>query len=152
MRKLFYLLMILTAIFTSCEKDDSNTDNETDGANDGLMTLAELSGQWYVATYQYDGILWTVESNIPSNYNGLEDIFDWDWNFNIGDMTTECGGYFTYDFSKNGNTIKISYQGDNLYTYTIISYSENQLSVIYEDNEEDRGLFNYKGGTITFVK
>jgi len=159
MKKLSYLLLVMftvVLISTSCEEDESLT-LKIDEANAGLMTLAELDGQWYVDTYLYDGTLWTVDSEIPDEYDTdedvkLSDIFDSDWNFDVNTMTTDYGGYYTYDFTKNGNTIKISYQGLNLYTYTIISYSENQLKVIYEDIEEDAGVFDFKGGTITFIR
>jgi len=152
MKKLAYLLVMFAMILVNTSCEEENVTPKIAGVDDGLMTLAELGGQWYVDTYSYDGILWTVESDIPSDYLGLEDIFDWDWNFDIGNMTTECGGYFTYDFTKEGNIIKISFQGDNLYTYTIVDYSDYQLTVVYEDNADDDALFKYKGGTITFVR
>jgi hypothetical protein len=153
MKKLTYLLLVMFAIVlmsTSCEEESLTI--KTEGVNDGLMTLAELGGHWYVESYLYDGILWTFESDVPTTYKGLEDIFNWDWDFDIQNMTTEYGGYFTYDFTKEDNTIKISFQGDNLSTYTITDYSGDKFVVKYEDLEEDRLLFKYKGGTITFVR
>lgn len=154
MKKVTYLLLVMFAIVlmsTSCEKDETLT--KTDEHNEGLITLTQLDGKWYVESYLYDGITWLIGTNVPPEYNLMDNIFDYDWDFNTQDMTakfSETG--FVYNFSKNENVIKISDATNVVYTYTVISYSANQLKVIFEDNEDDTSYFPYKGGTITFVR
>ncbi len=151
MKKLIYLLSLLLVVtLVSCEEEEIT---KTDDENDGLMTLAQLDGKWYVESYLYDDILWTAGSEIPFEYNLLDNIFGDDWNFDTENMiVTAYEGDYPYTLTKKGNTFKICTNMDVVYTYTIISYTGNKFKAIFEDNEDDSSLYRYKGGEITFVR
>jgi hypothetical protein len=169
MKKLTYLLLVMFAVVlmsTSCEKDETVTPDETEGVNDGLMTLAELDGHWYIDSYLYDDILWTVDSLDPfstanhpiydDKYLGIDDwdlsdVFDTDWEFDTETMISNLGINYDYPFTKNENIIKIYDNSEVIVIYTIISYSENEMVVIYEDFESEWD-YKFRGGEVTFIK
>ena len=155
MKKLTYLLLVMFAVVlmsTSCEEEDVLTKKSDNGINDGLMTLAQLDGQWYVESYLYDDILFTLETEIPYEYRNIDNIFGNKWFFDIEAMIgTSFEGGYPYILNKEGNTITLSDSMDIMYTYTILSYNTNEFKVEFKDSD-DGVVFNYKGGIITFIR
>jgi hypothetical protein len=153
MKNLIYLLsIVLVATMFSCEEDDSNTNDETEGVNDGLITLAQLDGRWNFESYDYDDIIWDMESVIPStsNYYGIDGGFD-DWNFDTSIMIASMvGSDYPYILNKMGNVITISNNVYLIKKFTIISYSPTTLQLKFED--EGEALYNFKGGIYTLVR
>ena len=150
MKKLTYLLLVMFAtvlLTTSCEEDDPIT---PDNPNEGLITLAELDGQWYFESYLYDGIEWDCESNITSDYDNIDGDFV-NWYFDTDEMTATnegaCNSGYTWtyeDFSKNNNIIYVFE-----YEFTVISYENNVLKLRLDATPFN---FNYLGGITTFSR
>ncbi len=147
MKKIAYFLLVMFAtvlLTTSCEEDDPII---PDAPNEGVITLAQLEGQWYFESYLYDGVEWHCGSDIPSDYDNINGIFV-NWYFDTDNMTAtsdyacSTGEPWTYDdFSKDKNTIKI-YN----YTFTVISYSNDILKLRLDATPF---TYNYLGGILT---
>ena len=151
MKKLVYLLSIIlvTTLMFSCEKDESVTPDIVD---EGLITLAELDGQWYFDYYEYDGIQFDCGSGsiITEEYDGIDDDFV-NWKFDVDNMIPTkigaCGDSYPWsydDFSKSNNTIKIFE-----YTFTIISYNNGILKLKLIETPFS---FDYLGGIMVLTK
>lgn len=144
MKKVTYLLLVMFAVVlmgTSCEEDPI-----VPKTNDGLITLAELDGQWYFESYTYDNIDWHCGSDITLGYDNINGDFV-NWYFDTDEMVAikypscESGFEHDYDFSKDGNTIKI-YN----YTFTVISYKNNILRLRLDATPFN---YDYLGGILT---
>jgi len=144
-------MFAIVLMSTSCEEDEPA---KADVVDDGLMTLAQLEGQWYVESYLFDDILWTIDSEIPYEYRNMDGIFGANLKYDTENMmATIIGVNSAITFTKEENIIKfLNPAGYTIDTYEIISYSGNEFKVIFKDVESDTGGFWYKGGVITFVR
>ena len=149
MKKLVYLLSIIlvTTLMFSCEKDESVTPDIVD---EGLITLAELDGQWYFDYYEYDDIQFDCGTVITEEYDGIKDMFS-NLNFDIDNMSASadyaCSDYSPFpfqNFSKTKNDLNI-YK----HTFIIISYNNNTLKLKLNTTTYD---YNYLSGVITFIQ
>lgn len=120
-----------------------------------MIALADLEGTWNFVSYNFGG----TEYNCSTF--GLLENMNWGFanlTFNNVDMTVlrvnDCYVHSVeLDFTKNKNTIDFNGLGyvdnDIYYTFTVVSYDGSQLKLRLDKMP---GIYNYLGGTVTFMK
>jgi len=142
MKKLLYLLMCISLIFSSCKKEDDSTNN----------TSSEIFGSWDFSEYHSISAEGYYLGGYPNGtkiitYSGDEIMLPGDtslgvqivnWTFSTDGYLTESfiysngeSGTDNSSYEKNGNTLTI----DTNNIWSIITLSSSQLTI--NINEED---------------
>ena len=151
MKKILLLLISIPLIFNSCKKEDDSPNsgsNNTSGTIIGTWELEDYTGT-YTEGY-IDPVLLT-ETVLETQTNTMNtnpiNIF---WVYRDNGTFSEyqynndtISNYQHYDYVKTGDEVSITFEGDDLMTWTVTSLTSNNLNVSLENYE------SYDGGNDT---
>jgi len=152
MKKVAYLLTLIFAlslISVSCCKDDP----EPDPVDEGLITLAELNGDWNFDSYTYNGTEYncgSVLTSVPNIDLAFINIQFTNTKAYIDDAcdTPIVDTPMEYNLTKDLNYIALN----NVYEFTVISYVEGTPDVLVLQLDAVSWNYIYEGGTLTLTK
>ena len=141
MKKLLYIFLSVSIIFSACEKEDSNSNSNIN------TTVSNMTGIWEATSLVLDG----------ANLSSLATILYW----LKADMTLEENVQYNNSSNIDDNTGIWQLSGSNLIinwdtgekvTYQINSLTNTSSSLILVEYLNDSGNIAFSSGSINLVK
>ena len=141
MKKLLFILITIPLIFGSCEKEDDSPNsgsNNTSGTIIGTWELEDYTGtstQGYIdPVLLTETVLETETNTMSTNPINLFWVYRDNGTFSEYQFNNDTiSSYQHYDYVKNGDEVSITFEGDDIMTWTVTSLTSNNLNVSIEN-------------------
>lgn len=143
MKKLLYIFLVVSVIFSACEKEEENPTNNN-------ISIQNMVGVWHASSFFLDGLDYTTVAGVGIIEFILKSDMDFQSNIyvvgNVAPPETNDGIW-----ELNGSELEINYEtGENI-RYNINSFTGNSASLTLLEYTDD-GDTIHNTGSCNLVK